>query len=361
MCQTPLMGVPWAAVKRIVFVSATALLTGAFSPADEPVPAPGPFDPAQFLRAEAGFSASDIQRIQRGEVIVHGLDADDATVAIAAVALIAVPPAFFLQQVRRIEEFKKSAEVLQIAKFGVPPSAADLGPLALDKGDIDAARECRPGSCDLKLDARGIEKLRAVPPTGDVMAAFRTHLAEYATGYLAQGNAALMTYHDRGRPAPLHGELERILRAAPFIAREWPDLSTAVGSFTGKLPEGLQNFTYWSKEKVGPRASVTITHLIIRPPTNGVAVVASKQIYASHYATASLGLTILVDQGNAAGPRTLLIYTNRTRVDMFGGLLGGVKRTLVRSRAKSGAERMMGTLRTKLQLEYGLHGKSGPR
>ncbi len=259
---------------------------------------------------------------------------------------------------RRIEEFKKSPEVLKTARFGAPPSTADMAQLSLEQGDLDAARQCRVGNCDLKLDARGIDKLRSVPATGDVMSALRAHLAEYAAAYLGQGNAALMTYNDHSRPATLLGQLERILKASPFIAREWPDVYSAIGGFSGKLPEGLQDFTYWSKEKVGPRQSVTLTHVIIRPPSNGVAVVASKQIYASHYATASLGFTVLVDQGNDAGPRTLLVYLNRTPVDMFGGLLGSVKRTLVRSRAKSGAERMVAGLRTRLEAQYRVQGKT---
>ena len=137
------------------------------------------------------------------------------------------------------------------------------------------------------------------------------------------------------------------------MRENWPDVYAALAQFSGKLPDGLDGFTYWSKEKVGPRASVTLTHVIIRPPIGGVAVIASKQIYASHYVTASLGLTVLVDQGSAAGPRTLLVYMNRTRVDLFGGFLGGVKRPLVRSRAKSGAERMIGTCATQPEIGHG--------
>ena len=347
-------------VRRVLVTAATALSGALALWADASVVPAEPFDASQFLRTDAGFTESEVQRVYSGEIFVRGLDADDDTVALAAVAVIAVPPKFFLEQLRRIEEFKKSPEVLKTARFGAPPSTADMAQLSLEQGDLDAARQCRVGNCDLKLDARGIDKLRSVPATGDVMSALRAHLAEYAAAYLGQGNAALMTYNDHSRPATLLGQLERILKASPFIAREWPDVYSAIGGFSGKLPEGLQDFTYWSKEKVGPRQSVTLTHVIIRPPSNGVAVVASKQIYASHYATASLGFTVLVDQGNDAGPRTLLVYLNRTPVDMFGGLLGSVKRTLVRSRAKSGAERMVAGLRTRLEAQYRVQGKVGP-
>jgi hypothetical protein len=349
------MTVAGSQIRRVFLVVLTALLAGppppALSAADRDAPS-GALDVPRFLRADLGFTEEEVQRAHRGDVIVRALSVDDESVGIAGVALLAVPPAFFLDQVRRIDEFKKSPEVLQIGRFSTLPSVADLAPLTLDKGDIDAARQCRSGSCDLKLDARGIDRLRAVAPTAEVTPAFRAYLAEYAAGYLLHGNAGLMTYNDHGRPQTLVDQLDRIVQASSFLAREWPDLHNAVATFSGRLPDGLEDFTYWSKEKVGPRASITLTHVILRPPTDGTAVVASKQIYASHYASASLGLTVLADQSTAAGPRTLLIYVNRTRVDMFGGLLGGLKRPLVRSRARAGAERMMMTLRTKLESQF---------
>jgi hypothetical protein len=284
--------------------------------------------------------------------MVRSLEVDDESVALAAIAMVGVPSAFFLESARRIEEFKKTPEVQQIARFSTPPAVADMALLTLEKADLDEAQRCRPGDCALKLDDAGIAKLRTVPAGGDLLSAYKAHLASYVGAYLAQGNASLITYHDHSRPHALSWHFEKILQASPYIARNWPDLYGALAAFSGKLPDGLDDFTYWSKEKVGPRASVTLTHVITRRPERGIAVVSSKQIYASHYATASLGLTVLVDRGTPAAPRTLLIYVNRTRVDVFGGVLGGLKRPIVRSRAKSGAERMVGNMRTKLETEF---------
>jgi hypothetical protein len=81
-------------------------------------------------------------------------------------------------------------------------------------------------------------------------------------------------------------------------------------------------------------------------------VIATKQLYASHYSEASLGVTILLDKGTVEAPRTLVIYVNRSRLDIFGGLLGPIKRPLVRSRAREGAERTMRQLRDRLEREY---------
>ena len=338
--------------RTIVAVTLTFALAGTFETAADLSSVALDLDVTQLLKSDLGFSASEIERVSRGEVILRGLDVDDESVGIAAIALIGVPPAFFLESARRIEEFKKTPEVQQIARFSTPPAVADMGLLTLDKADLDEAHRCRPGDCALKLDDGGIARVGSVPVGGDVLSAYRTYLAGYAAAYMRHGNGSLITYHDHSRPQALSWHFEKILKASPYIGRNWPDLHSALASFSGKLPDGLQDFTYWSKEKVGPRASVTLTHVITRPPDRGIAVIASKQIYASHYTNASLGLTVMVDRGTPAEPRTLLIYVNRTRVDALGGVLGGLKRPIVRSRAKSGAERMIENLRTKLQTEF---------
>ena len=79
---------------------------------------------------------------------------------------------------------------------------------------------------------------------------------------------------------------------------------------------------------------------------------ATKSIYASHYGDASLGVTMLIEGGTPASPRTLVIYVNRSRLDVLGGVFGAIKRPLVRSRARDGAERTMRALRERTERQY---------
>jgi len=302
-----------------------------------------------LLGTHFGFSADDVRRVERGEAVAVSLPGDGAEVALAASAILRIPLAFYLERFRVIETFKRSAEVQQIGRFSVPPSAADLRPLTLDPGDIGALRACRPGGCDVKLDAAGIERARGA---ADVEGILREHLAAYAARYLREGNAALMEYHDRQTPQRIAGELRLILERSPYLKQHWPALAAAAGSFTGSLPDPLQHFLYWSKEKPAAKPVVSLTHAIVQPPAGGTAAVVTKQIYASHYMTGSLGLTVLVERGTAESPRTQLIYVNRTRLDVFDGVLGKLKRPLVRSRARSGAEQMLTGLRTRLESEF---------
>ena len=65
---------------------------------------------------------------------------------------------------------------------------------------------------------------------------------------------------------------------------------------------------------------------ILRSDEPGLAdaLVAGKEIFATHYVNASLGLTAIV-RGEPGGPN-YLAYVNRSEVDMLGGMFGGLVR-----------------------------------
>jgi hypothetical protein len=95
---------------------------------------------------------------------------------------------------------------------------------------------------------------------------------------------------------------------------------------------------YWSKELVRGRPVISITHVATAAAVDDSPVayaVGSKQIYAMHYYDASLGLTLLVPDRTAASPVTYVVYLNRSRIDLFDGLFGGVARRLVAGRART--------------------------
>jgi hypothetical protein len=76
--------------------------------------------------------------------------------------------------------------------------------------------------------------------------------------------------------------------------------------------------------------------------------IASKQIYAMHYFDASLGLTLLVPDPSAPLAATYVVYLNRSRIDVFDGLLGGVARRIVAGRARSLVAEQLGRLQRTL-------------
>ena len=80
---------------------------------------------------------------------------------------------------------------------------------------------------------------------------------------------------------------------------------------------------------------ISITHVATAATIDDSPIayaVGSKQIYAMHYYDASLGLTLLVPDPTEAA--TYVVYLNRSRIDLFDGLFGGVVRRIVAGRAR---------------------------
>jgi hypothetical protein len=82
---------------------------------------------------------------------------------------------------------------------------------------------------------------------------------------------------------------------------------------------------YWSKETFARKPVISVTRVAImrgngRSPFPEV-LIASKQVFATHYTNGSLAVTMLLLDPPGSSPR-YLAYVNRSAVDVVGGLLG---------------------------------------
>lgn len=82
-------------------------------------------------------------------------------------------------------------------------------------------------------------------------------------------------------------------------------------------------------------------------------IITSKQIFASHYFDASLGLALLVDATeNKAAPRFYLIYLNRTRVDALRSSFAFLIRGIIGRNIRGQMKDIMAALKVKLEAQY---------
>jgi hypothetical protein len=291
----------------------------------------------QLAVSYCGLSRQDLSRLRGGEVIVRTLDAADNEVALCSVADVAVPSGFYLASLRQIETFKRGAEVEEIGRVGTPAASRDFAALALPGDEAGRLAGCRPQHCAIQLDSDGMSRVRNAAGAAQALEILRAHLADYLQRYRAGGDAALMEYRDAAHPVSIASSLRQIVSRLPALARDAATASALI---------------YWSRESIGPKSVVSITQMLIGHPGPRLTVVRSKQLYASHFFDASLGLTVLADIGTEADPRTRVVYINRSSVDAFTGLLGGLKRSITRSRARHGAGRAMRDLRRRLEATY---------
>jgi hypothetical protein len=82
-------------------------------------------------------------------------------------------------------------------------------------------------------------------------------------------------------------------------------------------------------------------------------IVSSKQLYASRYFDSSFALTIFAEEvGGGPEPSSYLMYLNRSRTDQLGGVLGGIKRSIVEGRMVRGLKKTLPQTKDRLEAEY---------
>lgn len=314
-----------------------------------------------FLGNQLGIPAARMRPLWNGRAIAVSLAAtDNREVAVAGAIRIMVPPSFYASLLHDITSFKRGHDVLQIGAFSAPARVGDVAALTLDDHDVAALSRCRPGHCGVQLSREAIERFQRElsPRTSDAndaaTRAMRLVLVDLVNGYLTSGDQALMVYADSSTPLRVAQEFKALLESPPAIASRFAPLAERLADFPRDRRPGTGDVIYWSKERLGPSVVLAVTHLAVvpiltRPPV--VVAAASKQIYSSHYFDASLGLTFVLDDDS--DPAAMyLVYVNRSRVDVFHGLFGGVKRSMIRSRMGSAVERNLVHVRDEAQRRY---------
>lgn len=311
------------------------------------LPAPGAatFDPARtFLMTAFNLSSAEIGRLDHGDVMSRTLEVKNRReVATLGIARIKTSASAYVDRLTDITTFKRTDDVLQIGMFGSVPHTDDVASLVIDNADLKQLRGCHVEDCEVRLSAESIERVRreidwhAPDASGKASLLIRRMLVDYVAGYRQRGTAATMEYADRLPRLNVGREFASLVETDPITSSYAPRLRRHLLDYPMSSTEKVTDFVYWSKELVRGRPVISITHVAMAAAVDDSPVayaVGSKQIYAMHYYDASLGLTLLVPDRTAAVPATYVVYLNRSRIDLFDGLFGGVARRVVAGRAR---------------------------
>ncbi len=315
-------------------------------------------EPNSLVRKYFHFSKSDEATMDRGGPTAKIVDSSDPSeIAMFGVVRVRTSGSLFVNRFRDIANFKKTKEILEIGKFHMPPIPEDLDALTLEQEDVEAMKDCKAGSCKLKLGSTMIDRLRtevdwkASSHQAQATGLYRRMLIEYLKEYLEKGNDALVAYDDKQGPIRLADETRAILKASPCLAEYAPELLKYLQDFPKSRPQESEDLIYWSKEKFGFKAVVSMTHVTIyRPAGSPWVFIASKQIYADHYFQGSMGLTLFLDPPEAeVGAGGFLMYLNRSRVDVGGGIFSSVLRFFVKRRVLDGMDKYLRLAKERLE------------
>ena len=313
-------------------------------------------DPFAFLSPTVQISVADRQRIERGETIVNVLPSRGHEISMVAITLASMSPERLAAWASDIERLKATPGVHRVKRLSAEPAASEFSTLALPDDDIRDVRDCRPGSCNLKLTSAEIERMRReMQAAGQGWlarghAVFREIAHDRVVTYLTGGHAALAPYADG------HGEQSRAAGFAGVISnsaflQNLPALRTLLGR-PAPSGAGVTSFRYWSVEQLGAKPVASATETVIttsNDPAQPAVLVAGKQIYATHYSSASLNLIALVRRPASSGPPCYLIVVNRSSIDSIGGLFGGITRRIIEGRMKRDAPGLLATFRQRIE------------
>jgi hypothetical protein len=257
---------------------------------------------------------------------------------------------------RAIDQLYQGRYVPVLGRFSDPPQLADLEALTLEEDDLNDLRACRPGDCGVKLSAPEMERIRQAVTAGAqwrpaVQDAFRRVVLGRAQDYLAGGLAGSLPYQDHKQAVSPQAEFEEIAARIGFEALYDARVIPYLRAYPAVGGSGVESFLYWSKETLGGgKPIVSVTHVaIVRSPGEYAAdaVVAARQIFATHYLTGSLSLTAV--SAGADGAAGYLIYIRRSRTDAFDGPFGKFVRHVVEKRIRADGPPVLDLLRRKLE------------
>jgi hypothetical protein len=312
-------------------------------------------DPFAFLAPTVRVSHTERAHLDADGVVARVLPAHDGYIAFFAAARLNARPEALLEWTREIEALKRGPLVLAVGRFSDPVADADLDGLTLDSDEIDDLKRCRVGSCEIKLSAGEITDLQnalrvAGPGWRDAaQRQFRKILIARVRLHRERGLLAFPQYADHGTGISVGEAFSAMAARSPYLTSAFPDLINALVNPVHTPVPARDAFYYWSRERYGTgKTVVTITYVRLRTDRSiPQALSVSTQLYASHYIDGALGVTAVVC--GESGTSCYLAYLNHTRVDLLGGIFGGIKRAVIEGRIESDGPQLMRGVTRKLE------------
>jgi hypothetical protein len=306
-------------------------------------------EPHRFLSTQGTLTETELASVDGGVVVVKVLPASVKNeLAILGTARIRATTEFFLRMYRDIERFETGWGVTK--KLSVPPKLEDFEALEIPEEDRKALRDCKIGDCELKLGEPALEYLRSQIDWSDLGASqkvlefIRSRALEYSLGYLEGGNEKLGVYRDGKKPTAIADEFRGLLESSPYVMSYRPELHRYLMDYPRASLPGASDFLYWSMVDFGGKPTFRLNHVTLYPLAEGVnetMVIASKQLYFSHYFHTGLELMTLVKDREHPDDGFYFVALNRYRTDLPGGVFGKMARKVAEDGARDSAERYL--------------------
>jgi len=315
-------------------------------------------DVPKFLSEAVGFSSKDLEKLAQGQAVIKvPKPKDNVEVQVFGAVIVSASAEFLIQGFRDFNApVSDASTIMQMGRLSIPPAPADLSRLEIPKNDVDALRKCQVGNCDVKLPAGAIERFladvdwSASDYSRRVHALFAQLLAGYAQAYMSEGSAALATYDDKSEPLSVAEGFRRLLAESSHFVTYDAAFQRYLDRYPNEQLPGVEDIFYWSVEDISLKPVIGLKHMAIRaaPETTGVdAIIATKQLYASHYFQAALDFVFVVTVPGR--DETYLLWVLRQRFD---GEVSGIKRIMLERGLREHIAEILKSLKTETEKTY---------
>ena len=300
------------------------------------------------------LSAAERKLLLAGSPVSRILEADPAKeVAVFGAIWIDAPVAKYVAALQDIENFEKGAGFRITKKISDPARIADFASLVLPADDIEDLKACKVGDCQLKLSGEALARLKKEvdwtkpDAKAQVERLVRVLAVEYVNAYREGGNSRLAVYRDGNNPTFVANEFRELVSGMPELGQYLPDMRQYLLEYPKPAARPTTSFIYWQEAEFGLKPTIRISHVAVQESPEAT-IVASKQLYSSHYFWTALELRALIpDPSRGAG--FWFVTANRSRSDGLTGFVGRIIRGKVREGARKGIESALTGTKKKLE------------
>jgi hypothetical protein len=314
-------------------------------------------EPYNFFRQFAGLSEEQISAIRSGKPVAKVVESQtpDEVFVFGAVYVEASPESY-LKLASDLDSLRKLPSYLAIQSFSNPPRQSDLDAFVLGEQDIKELKSCKTGHCDVQLPTEAIEDFQrsinwSAPDVADSVNRLAQKMAFQAlVDYMQGGNAALGAYRDKNHPAVVAETFGSLVSRWDALPVYLPELNEYLLQYPKVKSDNVQTGFYWEKVNFGLKPTFRIVQRIVYRQSNASGpsyAVAEKQIYASHYFQTALDLTVCAKDPQRPG--FYLITLKGSKQAGLTGLKGGVVRKVAIDKSRSSLERVLVTVKQKLE------------